>query len=203
MRSIRKFSLAWLIFPVLLASSHDLRASIIWDETADGDLSSDPASPTPLNFGVGANTVLGALSEPNGDLRDYLTFTIGPNQALVSMFLDAASPDGVSFHAINSGNTGFIPGNDPSSNFLGLEFVYAFDGFIGMDLLPDLAAGSFGSTGFSIPLGPGTYTYLIQELTPGESRSYQITFNVVPEPSSVGMFGIAFGLSTLRRRRSN
>ena len=190
-----------MISLALLGNCSNLCADIVWNEADDGDLSSNPANPTPVNFGVGANTIIGSLSEPNGDPRDYMTFTIGPNQALVSMLLDAASPEGVSFHGINAGNTSFIPGEDPSSNFLGLEFVFAYDGFIGLDLLPDLAAGSYGSTGFSIPLGPGTYSYLIQELTPGESRNYQITFNVVPEPSSAGMLFLSTALWTIRRRQ--
>jgi hypothetical protein len=184
---------------VLLFSTQNLSADVVWDESVQGDLSSLPASPTAVSFVNGANTVIGSLSEPDGDLRDYLTFTLGPNQALTGMTLDVFTPNGVSFHAFNSGSTSFIPGDDPSSNFLGLEFV--FDGLVGFDLLPDLAAGAFGSTGFTVPLGPGTYSYLIQEITPGESRAYQITFNVVPEPSSVSLLGLSALLLASRRSR--
>lgn len=182
----------------VVCCSQPLMAGVVWNEAVDGDLSSIPASPTPVNFNNGANTVIGSLSQPSGDLRDYLTFTIGPNQVLTGMILDAASTGGLSFHALNAGSTSFVPGDDDSSNFLGLEFV--FDGLIGLDLLPGLAAGAYGSTGFSIPLGPGTYSYLIQELTPGEGRTYQLSFNVVPEPSSSALVLLS-GLTFARRFR--
>jgi hypothetical protein len=188
-----------LICTALICSDRSLQADIVWNESDHGDLSSSPDSPTVVNFAIGANTVVGSLSEPADDLRDYLTFTIGPNQFLTGLTLDVFTPAGVSFHAMNVGSTSFIPGDDPASNFLGLEFV--FDGLVGFDLLPELAVGAYGSTGFATPLGPGTYSYLIQEITPGESRSYQLTFTVVPEPSSMGFLCLAGVLSAYRRRQ--
>jgi len=199
MRSyLNAFALA-LVCTTVLCSVRNLQAGIVWNEANNGDLSSSPASPTEVNFGNGANTIVGSLSVPDNDLRDYLTFTIGPSQLLTGLTLDVFTPAGVSFHAMNAGSTSFIPGDDPASNFLGLDFV--FDGLVGFDLLPELAAGAFGSTGFATPLGPGTYSYLIQEVTPGESRSYEITFHVVPEPSTIGLLCLAGLFSTLRRRR--
>lgn len=189
-----------VICAALFCGSRNLHADIVWNEAVNGDLSSIPASPTPLIFINGSNTVIGSLSEPAGDLRDYMTFTIGPNQFLTGLILDTFTPDGVSFHAINSGSTSFIPGDAPSENFLGLELV--FHTAVGTDLLPDLAAGAFGSLGFTIPLGPGTYSYLMQEVTAGQSRSYQISFNVIPEPTSAGLLCLVGLLSINRRRRS-
>lgn len=193
MKCLIQFITATAILAILVGGDQPLSADIVWDEAVDGDLSDNPNAPTLVNFSNGLNTVIGTLSEPDGDERDYLTFTLGPNQFLTGLILDALDPTGVefgvSFQAINAGNIGFIPGDDPSENFLGFEFVSPF--MVGQDMLPDLAVGLFGSTGFSIPLGPGNYTYLIQELTPGEFRSYQLTFVVVPEPSTIGLFGLS------------
>ncbi len=201
MRSIIKAFAVPLICTFLLCNSQNLLADVVWNEANDGDLSSDPNSPTALNFANGVNTVIGTLSVPAGDLRDYMTFTIGPNQSLTGLNLDIFDADGAGFQAINSGNTSFIPGDDPSENFLGLEFTLV--DFVGLDMLPFLAIGQYGSTGFTIPLGPGTYSYLIQEVTPGQSTSYQLSFSVVPEPSSAGLLCLAgLLLNTRRRRRS-
>lgn len=68
-------------------------------------------------------------------------------------------------------------------------------------MLPLLAAGNFGSTGFSTPLGPGTYTYLIQEVSPEQFRDYTLTFNVVPEPSSIALVSLVGVLFFVRRAR--
>lgn len=192
-----KIVLSGLAIGLLVVAGETLRADIVWDEAINGDLSSDPEIPTPLTFTKGLNTMRGSLSEPDGDLRDYVTFTIGPNQFLNAIFLDAFTPEGISFQALNEGNTSFIPDFGTAGNFLGLDVVS--HEMVGTDMMPGLAAAQFGNIGFSIPLGPGTYTYLIQEVTPGESRDYQISFQVIPEPSSAGLFGL-LGLATFLRR---
>lgn len=201
MKNLYRIIPVTFLFTMLICSDQTLTADVVWDESINGDLSDNPSAPTPISFNTGLNTVIGSLSEPDGDLRDYLTFTLGPNQFLTGLFLDVFTPNGVSFHAFNAGNQGFIPGEDPADNFLGLELISQI--MVGMDLLPDLAAGNFGSTGFSIPLGPGSYTYLIQELTPDEFRSYQITFVVVPEPSGIAFLGLGSLLVSARRARSS
>jgi hypothetical protein len=199
MRSKLISLLMGLTFVAVIVGSQNLRADIVWNEAIDGDLSDDPSRPTALSFSIGANTVIGSLGIPDDDIRDFMTFTIGPNQLLTSLTLDTFSPAGLSFQAINAGSTGFIPGSDPAGNFLGLEFVR--DSMVGTDMLPLLAAGNFGSTGFSTPLGPGTYTYLIQEVSPEQFRDYTLTFNVVPEPSSIALVSLVGVLFFVRRAR--
>jgi hypothetical protein len=118
---------------------------------------------------------------------------------LTGLFLDAYVADGVGFQGINSGNTSFIPDFNTTGNFLGLEFVFV--DFVGTDMLPALADPEFGNIGFTVPLGPGTYSYVIQEITGGQSTSYQLSFNVVPEPTCTVLFCVAGLLSSIRRRR--
>lgn len=199
MKLVSNAVLAGMIVVFGAVADQALRGDVVWDEAINGDLSGNPEIPTPLTFSRGLNTIRGSLSEPEGDLRDYVTFTIGPNQFLSAIFLDSFSPEGISFQALNEGNTSFIPGFGTAGNFLGLDIV--FHEMIGTDMMPGMALTQFGNIGFSIPLGPGTYTYLIQEVTPGETRDYQISFQVIPEPSAIGLLGLIGLASFLRRAR--
>jgi hypothetical protein len=54
-----------------------------------------------------------------------------------------------------------------------------------------------GATGFTPPLGPGTYTFLIQQS--GSTVSYEFDMTVVPEPTSLCLIGLG-GLLLLARR---
>jgi hypothetical protein len=45
----------------------------------------------------------------------------------------------------------------------------------GTDLLPDLAAGTLGGSGFDVPLGPGVYSYVIQQTGP-QHTGYELDF---------------------------
>ncbi len=181
------------------ALGRPVAADVVWNESNDGDLSSTPATPTALTFLTGSNTVIGSLSEPDGDLRDFMTFTIAPGQFLTALTLDAFVADGPGFQGINSGSTGLTPGEDPEGDFLGLEFTA--NSYIGLDMLESLGDGLFGSMGFPVPLGPGTYSYVIQEITPGQTTSYQLSFHMIPEPASAGIVAVAGMLLAVRRRR--
>jgi len=187
-----------LVTALLIGATCPARAAVVWNEAVAGDLSSDPLAPTVVGFSSGANVVSGSLSQPGGDLRDFLTFTLGPDQFLTGLVLDALVADGAGFQGINSGSTSFVPDVDTAGNFLGLEFV---DGTsVATDMLPALASGLFGSTGFSVPLGPGTYTYVIQEVTPGQASAYQLSFQVVPEPRLAGWLCLPVIASFVCRR---
>lgn len=200
MRQIFKVFSVAMVCGLWLCSCQTIQADIVWNEAVDGDFSDDPSAPTPLTFSRGENTIIGSLTaEPGDDLRDYITFTINPNQFLTAIVLDIYTPAGSSFHGINEGSTSFIPDFPTAGQFLGLGFLD--QEMSGTDLMPALAAGEWGSIGFTNPLGPGTYSYVIQEITPGETRSYQLTFQVIPEPSSASFCCIAGLASILRRGR--
>ena len=137
--------------------------AIAWNESVNGDLSNDPGAPTPVMFELGGDIVIGSVGAPE-DTRDFLTFTVEPNQRFVSLSLLSYSFDNgdlVAFHALNEGPTSYIPDVDTADNFLGGNHLEFSDS--GRDLLPDLAMAPLAGTGFDVPLGPGTYSYVIQQ----------------------------------------
>lgn len=190
-----------------LAFASSLASALpIWTEDVDGDLSSSAGAPTPLSIALGTNTVSGSVSAASDDTRDYLTFTIGAGQQLSALLLQqwadgtSGGPANTGFHAINLGATSFVPGQATIASFLGaahIDFLPA-----GSDLLPGLGTGGFGEIGFVGPLGPGTYSYVIQQTGP-ELNRYVLDFVVTPEPGTAVLFGLGMaGLSAAGRRGS-
>lgn len=154
-------------FSLLLCLHLTAGGAVAWDESVDGDLSGDPKAPTVVAFSGGSNIVDGTMVAST-DAFDYMTFTIEPGQQLTRLslleFVDLPSGQqgNTAFHAIIAGATSFIPAFSNVNNFMGsnhLDFIH-----IGIDLLADLAGAPFGGTGFTIPLGPGTYTYHVQQV---------------------------------------
>lgn len=182
-------------------------AATVWNESVDGDLSTDPNAPTPVSFNLGSNVISGSIIGP-GDARDYIKFTIPAGLALAELrqLQYVTLPDGGAgnrgFHAIIAGNTSFVPDANNIGNFLGGNHVDPLP--VGTDMLPALAAATLGGTGFSMPLGPGTYTYHIQQTSP-ILTGYSLDFGLVPEPPTAAIFAtglMVFGAAAwLRRRR--
>jgi hypothetical protein len=171
--------------------------AVIYNETINGDLSGAFASPTPLVLAVGGNTIIarignnGNTGATNGSDADYFTVTLGTGESLVSMTLDSytfsPSNPGVSF-------AGYIPAaafaGQAGGNIAGSSLFNASSG----NLLVDF-------TGSSTPLGAGAYSFWFQE-TSANIVSYQLTLNVVPEPSSalLGACGVLLFIARRRRR---
>jgi hypothetical protein len=193
-----------LSLAALLILPGPARAAIVWSESTNGDLSSNPGAPTALVFQLGSNIINGTVFTGT-DTRDYITFTLAPGQNLVSLRLlvyddlGTGTPnDGnTGFHAINLGATSFIPDATTIGNFLGGNHLTPP---VGVDLLPVLAAAPLGGTGFTVPLGSGTYSYLVQQTGP-QQTGYSIEFNVTPEPSSLILVLAGVGALASRRHR--
>jgi hypothetical protein len=168
-------------------------AATVWDESVNTDLSSDPNAPTPVSFSLGSNLIRGSIASPD-DPRDYLTFTIPAGLALAELrqleyvTLPDGGPGNRGFHAIIAGNTSFVPDVGTIGNFLGGNHVDPLP--VGTDMLPALAAATLGGTGFTLPLGPGTYTYHIQQTSP-ILTGYSLDFEMVPEPPSLALLTFA------------
>ncbi len=188
-------------------------AAVVYDESSLGDLSNDRAHPTLVVLGTGSNVVTGTVGIIDGtkDL-DYFVVTLSKGQSLnaLTVLQGTASSGSVSFIGVQSGATMTLdpdakPFPDPKI-LLGWKHYSKHD--VGQDILPKMGdAVATGSQGFSAPLGPGSYTFWVQETSTGPV-DYRFDFittavTAVPETASSALFltGLfAIGLH-LRRRR--
>jgi hypothetical protein len=193
---------------LLAAMSPALLAATIHDEATAGDLSGDPLAPTALTFAAGSNVVTGTVVS-TGDIRDYLSFTVGPDQSLTGLTLLAYSDvttggtGNLGWLSLNAGATSFVPAPETANNFLG--GVHASSGLVGVPLFALLASGGVAGTGFVAPLGPGSYTFLIQQ-TSGQLTGYSVDFQVavVPLPGALWLLTTGvFALGARGRRLSS
>lgn len=199
----------------LLASASSQAASFLFTEAGDGDISGTPGSPTrfgnsPLSVGysVGSNVIMG--STVAGDY-DILSFTVGAGQQLAAISVFSySSLDDKAFLAVQSGSTwnnGLGAGiNFTVSTLLGYAHFGPGPGAVppGTDALDNLG-GAPGAIGFSGPLGPGTYTFLIQQTGPAVVN-YGLDFQLtaVPEPGEYAAMAGAMlaGFAVWRRSRT-
>jgi hypothetical protein len=183
---------AALLFTIV--SGH---GAVIYNESVNRDLSGLFGSPTPLNLTTGANTIIarmgnnGNFGATNGSDADYLTVTSDSGASLVSITVDSYS---------------FGP-NNPGVSFAGYVAAAEFAGQaaqdIGGSMLFNASSGNIldNFTGGPSPLGAGTYSFWFQE-TSSNLVDYQLTLNLVPEPSTtlLGIFGASLFLANRRRR---
>lgn len=185
-----------------------------WNEAVDGDLSSDPNAPTAITVTLGVNKLQGTVQDTGGDPRDYVTFTVPAGQVLTGIVqidyfdVNTSGPGDRGFHAINTGTTSFLPNSTTVGSFLGSDHLDRLA--VGTDMLPLLAETPFGGIGFTPPLGPGDYTYLVQQ-TGAELTGYEIDLLLAPAnppvplltPVALGVLGAGLaggGLFRMRRR---
>ncbi len=196
---------ASLMALLLLAASfmHSAHASLIFDEAVAGDLSDDNLAPSYVALGAGSTIITGtALANPFD--RDIFRITVPDGQELAAIVLAAyISGDDQSFFAVAAGNT--ISSLVSPNALLGNALIGAAPGAMqGDDILDNLGALTFpGSAGFSGALGPGDYTFWLQEVTVG-IREYALDFQLrsssVPLPSTVPLFLLGLLGVALRRR---
>ena len=198
----------------ILALVATTNATTVWDESVNGDLSGSQAAPTPILLSVGTNSVIGNLRITSaGDSQDWLAVTV-PAGAQLTSFVHAAytSTDAQGFTGFQTGSA-FVGSPGVASSYNGYAHfgTGATNGSlpatntVGTDLFPIMADNSPGGTsagasGFTIPLGPGAYTFLIQQ-TGSATTSYQFNYNVVPEPASLGVLLLG-GAALMARRRT-
>jgi len=172
--------------------------AVNYDEGIDGDLSDLPANPTSLGtLSLGGN---GLSATSGGGDFDLITLSIGNGHQLASIVPGSYSGPSVSFIGMQGGTTwteGLQASIDPQ-NLLG--WTHFGSGASGSDILDDMAT-AFGVIGFQQPLPAGDYVFLLQDT--GGAVSYDLTFNVVPEPSSMalaGLGGLLIAAAALRTR---
>jgi len=211
------------ISPLFLAAAPALAAT--YDDNAS-DLSNNQASPTPFTLTLGANSIIGSVGGANigGSNQDFIAITVPAGMQMTS-YVDAAysGADAQGFTGFQFGSS-FVGGTGVPGSYAG----YAHFGSgatnsgvsggsptttVGVDLLSalhymaDNGAGgtAAGATGYTPPLGAGTYTFLIQQTNSNAAVSYEFDISVVPEPATLTLLslgGTAMFLVTARRKNN-
>lgn len=140
-----------------------------YSEKTSGDLSDHGLQPDTISITSGRNVVAGLFGtrvKPDGSRtdRDYFTVTLSEGQSLNSIVLDPKSDLGgaYSFIGIQAGSQVTVPPDGSSAADL-LGWAHFGSGDEGTNIPPTIGAGS-GAIGFTPPLGPGTYSFWVQEL---------------------------------------
>ena len=190
----------------LMLASAPAAAVVAYSETASGDLSNSGLAPTPITLVAGDNTISGTSgrNEAGAVDQDYFTFTLGADEYLTAIdILQGTVPIGLSFIGVQSGNQVTVTGAGGSAAGL-LGWAHYDAGDVGTNILDDMGVAAAGSTGFSPPLGPGSYAFWVQEASPGTAPySFDFVVSHVPEPSTWAMMLVGFGAMavSLRRKR--
>jgi hypothetical protein len=192
---------------VFLAAALPAQAAVAYNEALSGDLSNSGAAPTSFAVASGSNQVLGTTGNPGtGVDRDYFSFTVPTGQLLVGItvlpgttFLGGAA---LSFIGIQAGSAVTVsPTGGTAAGLLGWTHYRASD--IGNDILTRMGTPAAGSSGFAAPLGAGTYSFWVQEISAG-TASYGFDFQLapVPEPGTTALFGAGLALLAWRGCRA-
>jgi len=206
-----KLSLLGAAAVASLAVSSPAFAAATYSENVSGDLSNNGLAPTAINLAFGNNIIEGTTGRDAAGAidRDYFTFTLASGQALDAIqILTGTTTLGFSFIGVQAGNQLTLAPSTPDATGL-LGWYHYSSADIGTDILDNIGVAANGSTGFSGPLGPGTYSFWVQEASPGSPVRYKFNFLVgdfvgeVPEPATWAMMLFGFGAVgyTMRRRR--
>lgn len=141
------------------------------DEAVDGDLSGDPQNPTVIQIVDGSNVV--CASSIAGDV-EFFTITVPPGATLDEIVLTSFVSPSVAFLAFQAGTVA-----DPSVGVPGL-LGWTHLGQVSGAQLAEL--NSNGGIGFTIPLGPGDYTFWSQETSSVAPSDYCLDFQITLPP---------------------
>ena len=202
--SLRSVASIAAAIAVLVAGS---AAAATYDESVSGDLSSNQAAPFALTLSQGSNSILGTIGSGGGtDSLDLITLTVPAGMQLTSLVNTVISgTDHQYFIGFQNGTT-FVGSVNTSASYVGLaHFGTAATNTgigsppgtptstAGLDLLPVMNSTGVaaGASGFTPPLGPGSYTFAIGQLQADlqEFATYQFDINVVPEPATLCLLG--------------
>lgn len=193
---MRHLSLSAMCSAAVLALAASF-ASADWDEAIDGDLSGDRFNPNafsllPGSFLLSATTV-------DGDL-DYISVTLSAGATLDAIMVRAYdTPGDIMF-------IGVVPGPvmtvDPAAPDPGLLLGWTYFGDpavpVGEDLLLPM---SFGGTGFTPPLGAGTYSFWINQINGPTTFTLEFVVSGIPTPGAASAMMLLGSLAATRRRR--
>jgi hypothetical protein len=164
------------IVPAIIALGGMLFASEAradYSEAVNGNFSSNNLAPTVVAVSPGRNHISGTAG--NGDF-DYFQITVPAGSQLTSIFLDGYSTTetgDLGFFGLAAGTT--ISNSQSTAAGL-LGWVHIGATLVGTDLLPGMGTAGFGSSGFTPPLGPGNYSFRVQDDDP---VTMQYQFDIV------------------------
>lgn len=158
-----------------------------WNEDIFGDLSNEPAAPTPLTIYHPFNFITADVG--GGDI-DLIALTVPAYHTFDSITLTIYSGETQSFVGLQQSATwtaGTGANVNPAALLGWTHFGPAAPGAdVGQDLLDNLGVPKQGSLGFTPPLGPGVYTMLVQDT--GAAVRYQFRLNLTLNLKPVGDF---------------
>jgi hypothetical protein len=172
-------------------------AAVAWNETSDGDLSNAGLSPTFVALASGSNQVIGSTGDAGSGIDlDYFTVNVPTGAQLTSLkVLPGTLPLGsLAFIGVQSGSQLTVSPSAASADGL-LGWTHYSSGDANSDILGRIGTG-FGASGFTGPLGAGSYAFWVQDFNPGASAyGFDLTVSAVPEPAPAG--ALALGLLVL------
>lgn len=166
-------------------------AATVYDEAVNGDLSDNNLSPTVVGLGVGQNLIMGStIHQPSLD-RDFFTVTIDAGRTLNAVLLSSyTNTDDLSFIGYTAG------GQFTALDLSGVDGWGLIGGppgvSVGGDVLGFLAGG---------PVGPGTYSFWLQETSGSTTYTLDYQVSAVPLPAALPLFVSGLlGLGAMARR---
>jgi hypothetical protein len=206
LRKLTIFIFLMLFFGLVSNSS----AITVYNESISGDLSDNGLAPTSVTVAAGSNDIFGSTGRSAAGVvdRDYFTITVPGGLTLRSLIVlpgtTAAGGGSIAFISIQAGSQVTVPvAPADATGLLGFRHYGPLD--INSDILPAIGTAGNGSTGFVPPLGAGSYSFWIQELSTGSfPYGFNLVITAVPEPAPVAMIlaGLAV-LATIRWRRAS
>jgi len=199
---MKLFSKCVLVIALVVAMFSVGHADTIYTESVNGELSNDGLIPTTITVGAGSNFISGTTGAgPN--FRDYFTISVTSGLRFVSLIeLGGTQAGNLGFLGLQSGPQVTLPTNTPNAAGL-LGWVHYAPTSSDIDVLPAMAIPANGSSGFTLPLGPGNYSFWLQDSSPGTfDYSFNIVLAPVPEVSTAALtiVGVLALVPILRRR---
>lgn len=190
-----------MLLPIvlLLGTAAPANAMLIFNELAEGDLSSNPLDPTSLNVDLGSNFIDGSVDARD---RDYFTLRLPPGSRLAAIILLASSGSDATFLSFQAGES-FTepPAGADLRNLLGYASFFHTD--IGTDLLQTVGSAS-EAIGFKESPSGNTFTFWVEQSNPAPANykfEFVIASDIPTPPASLALVAMGFGWT--RRKRTS